>query len=641
MFDAHSEWLETDGLGGYATGCASGLRTRRYHGLLVSADRAPDRHILVHGFDAYVVQGDAQWAISSQAYAPDVIAPDATPCLVDFQTTPWPTWSFRLSPDLSARQEILIPRGRCQAIVRWSIRDARGDSADTTLKMRPYISGRGHHELQRSDPAFALEVDFSDPWLRWQLGPARPAVFAAASGRFQESATWYRDFRYDEERSRGYPFLEDLISPGEFELEFESGEAVAAFSSEPFALRLEGDSVRSHVRAAVETESARRGSFASQLERSSEAYRVAWNGGESIIAGYPWFADWGRDSFIALRGLCLARGDLEGARNTLLRWCDFLSEGMLPNRFPDRGEPPEYNSVDAALWFVIVVDELLERARNQGAVSRGDSKRLEDACEEILRSYQRGTRHGIVCDRDGLLAAGEAGVQLTWMDARIGDHVVTPRIGKPVEIQALWIAALGVAARWNKEWASLAARGAKAFELRFWDPDREHLFDVVDDGHQAGVCDARLRPNQILALGGLRRSLVDPKRTRHALEIVEERLWTPMGLRSLAPDEPEYCGSYDGAPAKRDGAYHQGTVWPWLLGPFVEAWIALQPDAARGRRDARSRFVDPLLAHLSRAGLDHVSEIADGDPPHRPRGCPFQAWSTAELLRLVLEVTRP
>ena len=366
---------------------------------------------------------------------------------------------------------------------------------------------------------------------------------------------------------------------------------------------------------------------------------MEWRGGRTIIAGYPWFGDWGRDTFISLRGLCLATRRLSEARDILVEWAGTDSEGMIPNRFTDEGEQPEYNAVDASLWYVIAIHEYLAAARRLGRrVPAADREALLAATERILEGYARGTRYGIRADADGLLAAGAPGVQLTWMDAKVGDRVITPRAGKPVEVQALWINALSMAGKRSSRWRDLAAQATEAFSSRFWREETGSLHDVVDCDHVAGTADPTFRPNQIFAVGGLPLSLLSPDRGRRVVDAVEERLWTPMGLRSLAPGEPGYTGRYAGDAGARDAAYHQGTVWPWLLGPFVEAWVRVRGGGGAVRQEARERFLAPFEEHLSTAGLGHVSEIADGDAPHLPRGCPFQAWSMGELLRLDLQV---
>jgi predicted glycogen debranching enzyme len=315
---------------------------------------------------------------------------------------------------------------------------------------------------------------------------------------------------------------------------------------------------------------------------------------------------------------------------------------MLPNRFADHGEAPEFNSVDASLWYVIAVFEFLGLVKsNRMRLTKSDRATLHTAVESILDGYANGTRFGIRCDEDGLIAAGQPGVQLTWMDAKVDDWVVTPRIGKPVEIQALWLNALELAGQSSSRWKSLSERGRKNFVERFWNEDTGCLYDVVDVDHRPGTVDASVRPNQILAVGGLPENLLDKQRARRVVDTIEAQLATPLGLRSLAPSDPRYKAHYEGGVWERDGAYHQGTVWPWLMGPFVEAWLRARGSTATARREARRRFLEPLRAHLTEAGIGHVSEIADADAPHTPRGCPFQAWSLGELLRIEAMLSIP
>jgi predicted glycogen debranching enzyme len=309
---------------------------------------------------------------------------------------------------------------------------------------------------------------------------------------------------------------------------------------------------------------------------------------------------------------------------------------MLPNRFPDGGEQPEYNAIDASLWYIVATRELLDAAADTpGLLSPLDRLRLETVIVTVLEGLARGTRYGIRADSDGLLACGAPGVQLTWMDARVGDRVITPRVGKPVEIQALWINALDAGARLSTRWGSVLARARASFERRFWNEEGGGLYDVVDVDHVKGSTDASLRPNQIFAVGGLPEPALTGPRARRVVDLVEEELLTPLGLRTLSPREPAYVGGYEGGPSVRDASYHQGTAWPWLMGAFVDAWIRVRGGTAEARLEARQRFLPPLMAHLDDAGLGHVSEIVDADAPHAPRGCPFQAWSLGELIRLV------
>jgi predicted glycogen debranching enzyme len=308
---------------------------------------------------------------------------------------------------------------------------------------------------------------------------------------------------------------------------------------------------------------------------------------------------------------------------------------MLPNRFPDHGEAPEFNAVDASLWYVVAASELLNWEDGRlTIVSRDDRKAIETAILRIVAGYAAGTRFGIRMDEDGLLAAGIPGVQLTWMDARVGERVITPRIGKPVEIQALWLNALNIAGKLDPRWRAPFERGMHSFPERFWNDERGHLADVVDVDHVSGTRDDTCRPNQILAVGGLPIALVSGERARRVVECLEQCLLTPIGLRSLAPDESGYAPRYEGDSSTRDAVYHQGTVWPWLMGSFVDAWLCVRGNTEAARVEARSRFVEPLMSHLDEAGLGHVSEIADAEAPFVPRGCPFQAWSLGELLRV-------
>ena len=433
--------------------------------------------------------------------------------------------------------------------------------------------------------------------------------------------------------------MEDLASPGEFVFHLAAGATASwmlrAAPADGPVVPVSRVDVDAAAIALIDGERERRARFATPLDKAADAYLVRRRNGRTLVAGYPWFTDWGRDTFIAIRGLCLATGRLAEARDILLEWADAVSDGMLPNRFPDHGEAPEFNAVDASLWYVVAVGECLDQAGGRGGVvTAAQRQSLSRAVLGIVDGYAAGTRYGIRMDVDGLLAAGEPGVQLTWMDARVGDRVITPRIGKPVEIQALWINALAVAARWDRRRTVDQQRAMTAFAARFWNPSAGCLHDVVDVDHVAGAVDGSMRPNQILAIGGLPVPLLTGDRARQVVDVVERELVTPLGLRSLGPSEAGYAPHYSGDAASRDAVYHQGTAWPWLLGPFVDAWVRVRRGTAVSKRQARERFVAPLIEHLREAGLGHVSEIADAEPPHTPRGCPFQAWSLGELLRL-------
>jgi predicted glycogen debranching enzyme len=632
------EWLEADGLGGFASGTVGGARSRRYHALLLAATTPPTgRMVLVNGLEVWVETPAGRFALSSQRYLPDVVHPDGHERLVGFQSEPWPQWTYRCEDGTEIAQEVIACHGRGDVVARWRLLSpplvgrvgGRGPNPVRTdqpvrLCARPLLSGRDYHGLHHENPGFDFAAETTGARVLWRPYPGVPAISAVGDGSYRHDPCWYRNFVYRGELARGLDGSEDLASPGVFTWTLNGRGAtlvLAAGEASP-----EVDPAR-----LIERETRRRAAFTSPLQRAADAYVVQRGQGKTIVAGYPWFTDWGRDTLIALRGFMTLPGGLDLARDILLAWADTVSEGMLPNRFPDSGEAPEFNAVDASLWYVVAVHEFLKAAGD--AVLPATAKALRAAAGKIVAGYRAGTRYGIRMDEDGLLAAGVPGVQLTWMDAKIGDWVVTARIGKPVEIQALWLNALKIMGLASAPWRELYRRALASFQLRFWNEQRGCLYDVVDDGHVAGRNDASMRPNQILAVGGLPfQVLVEPYATA-VVEAVERELLTPLGLRSLGPSEPGYRPHYGSSVFERDSGYHQGTVWPWLMGPFVEAWLRVRGNSPEAKREADARFLAPLRAHLAVAGLGHISEVADAEPPHVPGGCPFQAWSLGELLR--------
>ncbi len=662
-----AEWLEADGLGGFASGPVVGPRTRRYHALLLPAIQPPaGRVALVNGIEVSVTTPAGVFALSSQRYTPDGVHPDGARRVSSFTGEPWPTWTYGLEDGTRIVHELFARHGSPAVALSWRLEwpDAppvppsapppapatAKTPVPVTLEVRPLLSGRDFHGLMRENAAFRMEGEVTrqarSTRVRWRPYEDLPPVIALANGEHESAPTWYRQFQYDDERARGLDFVEDLAAPGVFRFDLAKGPAVLILAA--------GDDVLPRSRGAASMRDAwvreerERRAFPSRLARSADAYFVARGSGRTLIAGYPWFGDWGRDTFIALRGLGLSLGRLDDVRSILLEWAGAVSEGMLPNRFPDGGQAPEYNSVDASLWYVIAVHESLSQAGGAEAASRlvpaAERAALEAAVDAILDGYARGTRYGIHMEGDGLLAAGAPGVQLTWMDARVGERVITPRWGKPVEIQALWLNALRLAGARDPRWLRAYERGRASFERRFWNDERGILNDVVDVEGRLGAVDATFRPNQIFAVGGVPYPLLAGERARRVVEAVEARLGTSRGLRSLAPGEPGYMPHYEGGVAERDGSYHQGTAWLWLAGPFVEAWLRTRtPEERAGGRaavEARERFLAPLTAHLDEAGLGHLSEIADAEPPFTPRGCPFQAWSLGELIRTERLVSR-
>ena len=500
------------------------------------------------------------------------------------------------------------------------------------------LSGRGYHHLHQNS-IFRFDAHQRETSVAWKPYDSLPGVVASHNGSYVHEPEWYHRFLYHEEQARGLDCIEDLASPGIFQFDLSRGEAIVVLSLED---RIQGSlqNPGTTLRKLRTAERRRRQTFPSFLHCSANAYLVQRGQGKSktIVAGYPWFTDWGRDTFVALRGLCLATQNIGVAEQVLLTWAGTVSDGMLPNRFPDGAGPPEYNSVDASLWFIIAAHEFLEIMKTSPRKILTRHRRLlQDAIDAILTGYVKGTRFGIHMDNDGLLAAGESGFAITWMDAQVDGHAVTPRIGKPVEVQALWINALQIGGVFSQRWQTLWAPAHETFRERFWNETRGCLFDVIDVDHQPGTTDAAFRPNQIFAAGGLPFPVIEGKLARRVVDAVESALWTPLGLRTLSPDDPRYVARYEGDSRQRDLAYHQGTAWPWLLGPFVEAWIRVRGGTLDAHAEARSRFLAPLEQHLNEYGLGHICEIADGEGGVA-RGCPFQAWSLGEFLRLSLVV---
>ncbi len=675
-----SEWLEADGRGGFASGTVSGVRTRRYHALLLTTTTQPTgRIVLVNGIEAWIETPQGRFALTSQRYTADVIHPDGAQRIEKFSTEPWPTWRFRFEDGTEIVQELFVAGESGVTALNWRLTT---EQKNVRLFVRPLISGRDYHSMHHENGAFNFKPTPNGEKVLFRPYDGLLDIYAmySSNGHYTHEPVWYRNFLYAEEHARGLDDTEDLASPGIFEWDLSAGDAVWVLttSDSPALSRKRDLSVRRFYECLRENEKLRRAEFSSPLHRAADAYIVTGRNGKTIMAGYPWFTDWGRDTFIALRGLCLATGRVEDAKEILLAWTNSVSQGMLPNRFPDYGEQPEYNSVDASLWFIIAAHEYMVAAGilpavepgfqpgglglrngNNTSTSSASSGRqdaalhgrqdacrhaIQDAIEQILEGYSRGTRFGIRMDDDGLLLAGERGVQLTWMDAKVGEWVVTPRAGKPVEIQALWLNALKIASQFSPGWQKHFERGLKSFRDKFWNEDRGCLFDVIDANLRAGEKDATIRPNQIFAVGGLPFQLLDGERAKRVVAVVEEKLLTPVGLRSLAPGEPDYKPRYEGGVWQRDGAYHQGTVWPWLIGPFVDAWVRVRGNTAAAKAEARKKFLAPFLTHLDEAGLGHVSEIADAEAPHTPRGCPWQAWSVGEVLRLnqiVLSESKP
>jgi predicted glycogen debranching enzyme len=635
---ASKEWLETNGLGGYASSTISGMNTRRYHALLVAAKRPPtDRVVLLSKLEETLVLDGERFDFSTNQY-PQAVHPQGYRWLQNFRLDPFPIFTFRLG-DVEVVKTVLMLRGEDTIVVRYHL-DAPA-SRRATLELRPLIAFRDYHSLLHANEQLKPALDIEPGLIHLAFGDNEPALLLAHDAlRVHAESVWYRDFEYAEEQSRGFDFREDLFNPCSLSFDLNGGETCNVIASTQRHESHEATEIEEHERARRRTQKG--------AQEADEFRRALYNAAEqfivrrgshrsSVIAGYHWFTDWGRDTMIALPGLALTTEKFSTAREILSAFAEHLSQGMIPNRFPDEGDQPEYNTVDATLWFVHAIGEYLGRTDDLAFV-RDD---LYSHLIEIIDWHERGTRYGIRVTEDGLLRSGAEGVQLTWMDAKVGDWVVTPRTGKAVEIQALWYNALRhlekIALRLSDDATAaycgrLAASASASFNEKFWNESSRCLFDVLRDDE---TTDAAIRPNQIFAVS-LPYSMLQPERARAIVNVVERELLTPYGLRSLAPTHPDYRGRYEGDALSRDGAYHQGTVWAWLIGPFITAYLKVQSRTPESIAQAKE-WLRAFRAHLRDAGLGQISEIFDGDPPHTPRGCIAQAWSVAEVLRCEVE----
>ncbi len=628
------EWLETNGIGGYASSTIVGLNTRRYHGLLVAATHPPvGRMVLLSKLEEILVIGGRRFELSANRY-PGVVHPQGYQHLRKFRLDPFPVFTYQAG-GATLEKTVFLAHGENTVVVRYALQGHTTERA--WLELRPLVAFRDHHNTTHENGTLDPRLDAVDGLVSIAPYAGLPRLYFAHNGQLAERRDWYRNFEYDVERERGLDYREDLFNPMVLIFDLSDGcEAALVASTEPrqAAMAVVYDRRERERRAQVVAAAAAHDEFTRQLWRAADQFIVSRDAHKTIIAGYPWFADWGRDTMIALPGLTLATARFEDARSILLEFAAHVDRGMLPNRVPEAGEQPEYNTVDATLWFFEAIRQYAEHTGDRELVRA----QLYPVLAEIVDWHCRGTRHGIRLDDDGLLNCGEPGVQLTWMDAKIGDWVVTPRHGKPVEIQALWHNALlfmADVANWvgkrdqSQRYRALAARTRASFVEKFWNAHAECLYDVVNVDRR----DASIRPNQVFAVS-LPHAMLPPEKAKAVVTTVQRELLTPFGLRTLARSDPQYRPNYGGDPRSRDSAYHQGTVWPWLMGPFLTAYVKTHGDGAIAR--ARG-WLDHLQHHLNEEGLGQISEVFSGDPPYRAGGCIAQAWSVAELLRVCVE----
>ncbi len=619
------EWLETDGRGGYSSSTVSLANSRRYHAILNPAVRPPlGRMVLWASLDERLALDSGEVWLSSHRY-PGAVEPSGYRRLTRFEARPFPRWTYDVGGSRFVRELFLVHgHGDVYLAYTWD------GPAPLEFGLRPLLAFRDHHATARRD-ADGDSVPCAPPTVAFRFRGPEPTMYVTAPGaEFNPGPAWVMNEELPLETYRGLPDREDLWVPGEFLFHLRPGGTAwvrAGLTEAPPGeyAELRARELRRRERLALEFLDGFDG--LGPLAAAADQFLVRRGGRNTVIAGYPWFTDWGRDTMISLPGLTLDAGRPEIARELILTFAGEMREGLIPNRFPDDGEPPEYNTVDATLWLAVALWRTWK--------ATGDLDLVEEvlpALREAHRRHRAGTRHGIHVDADGLLAAGEPGVQLTWMDAKVDDWVVTPRMGKPVEIQALWYNFLRIGADLEDAvggdgavWRAGAEQVRGAFGV-FWDPGRAYFADVIAP---SGAPDWTVRPNQLFALS-LPHALATVPQARSVIRLVRNKLLTPRGLRSLDPADPGYHPRYGGDRRSRDGAYHQGTVWGWLHGAYLDA--LLRYEGAAGRKEARSLLLG-WREHLAEGCLGQGAEIFDAEPPFAPRGCPAQAWTVAELIR--------
>jgi predicted glycogen debranching enzyme len=640
------EWLVTNGIGGYASGTVSESHTRRYHGLLVAALQPPvGRMQLVSHFDELVRYAGADFSLATHRWASGAIDPKGYLLIEEFHLEgAKPVWTYALA-DALLEKRVWMRQGENTTYIQYTL--VRGNGP-IEMELKAFVNYRDFHSLTHAGD-WRMEIDPVERGVRVLASDgATPFYLLSAQSSCEQHHDWYRDCYFAEETARGLDDREDHLFAALFRAKLEVGSSVIFVTTTEAKASLDSETARAERancevklfqdwQAKDENIAEEAPSWLWQLILAADQFIVKRSlpqepDGRSIIAGYHWFGDWGRDTMIALPGLTLATGRAEVAKRILLAFSRYVDGGMLPNNFPDAGGKPEYNTVDAALWYFEAVRQYFAATQDMATLQQ-----LFPVLAGIVDAHVKGTRYNIHADAaDGLIYAGGPGVQLTWMDAKIGDWVVTPRTGKPVEINALWINALATMAEFarllaqpREGYEKLAAKAQKSFQ-KYWNSRRGCCYDVIDSPGIGN--DASLRPNQIFAVS-LPVSPLSPEQQKSVVDVCARNLLTSYGMRSLAPGEPGYTGHYCGGPRDRDAAYHQGTVWGWLMGPFALAHYRVDRD-----RQAALRFLEPLGRQIYSSGLGTLSEIFDGNAPFTPCGCIAQAWTVGEVLRVWLKI---
>lgn len=634
------EWLVTNGIGGYASGTVSGMLTRCYHGLLIAALKPPlERTLLLSKLDETVTYGEQTFAIATNRWTSGTVSPEGYQLIEHFQLEGTiPCWTYACADALLEKRIWMQPRANT-TYIRYTLR--RG-SGPVTLSIKALVNYRDHHGNTHSNGWRMQVLSHSTGVCVKAFPEAVPFYMLADRGSATAEHHWYQGFDLATERFRGLTDREDHLHTVTFTVALQPGETYTLVATTDSHTSLDGKTAISERQTYEQnllkywTPRQTSPDWIEQLVLAADQFIVDRPlpedpEGKTVIAGYPWFGDWGRDTMISLPGLTIAAGRPELARKIISTFTRYLDHGMLPNVFPEVGEQPQYNTVDAILWY-------FEAIRAYYAATQDDAliREIFPALVEVIEWHQRGTRYNIHLDDDGLLYAGEAGAQLTWMDAKVGDWVITPRIGKPIEINALWYNALRIMAQLaqdleqpHQNFTRLAEQAIAGCQ-RYWQPDKGYCADVLD-GPEGD--DDSLRPNQIFAVALPHLScqwspLLSAAQQKSVMETCSRSLLTSYGLRSLAPDHPQHAGQYGGGPMQRDSAYHQGTTWGWLIGPFVQAHLRVYRDPAQAKS-----FLMPMADHLQAHGVGSLSEIFEGDAPFHPRGCFAQAWTVAEVLR--------
>jgi predicted glycogen debranching enzyme len=603
------EWLLTNGLGGYAMGTVAGANTRRYHGHLVAATVPPThRTVLLGNIEVFLHGSGTSVGLSTNQYH-GTVYPEGYQYLKEFTVDDFVQWVFA-----SQGMELVKTLQMHDHENAVTLRFANTGSKQFGLTLRPLVQHKYYHDNFHEQQGYPQVLAFPKDHTVLEHGGV-PLVLHHEGAQRLPTVGWYYRFECTRELERGLDPSEDMFCPCELNYELMPGEEAVVVAS-------------TDDRSVAAEQPARRDSehltLGEELAQSARKYFVSTSSRHSILAGLPWFGDWGRDTMICIPGLCLATGRIREAKRILRDYGAFMRDGLIPNHFVDRESEPEYNTADATLWYANAIHETLAAEWDQEFAEEALSK-----LQDVYDFHVSGTRYGIRVDpNDGLLTQGADGVQLTWMDAKIGDWVVTPRHGKPVEVNGLWVNALRIMEQLAKRlgrpaemFTELADRAERSFDQKFWSESLGHYLDCAEPD------DASFRPNQLIAMS-LPYGPATGEHARRALDRITKELLTPVGLRTLGPNEPQYKGAFRGPLAELDAAYHQGTVWPWLIGPYVFA--ALRLGVAPSELKA---LLKPFRQTLTECGLGGISEVYDGDEPRAPGGCPFQAWNVAEVLR--------